>query len=72
MVFFTWPRSSAYHCVLQKKNKVLSSRHPSPLSALTKPNPFIGNNHFKLTNEWLREKYGPEGEVDWTALNPKK
>ena len=56
----------------QNTNKVLTSRHPSPLSATTKPNPFIGNNHFKLANEWLREKYGPEGEVDWTVLIPKR
>jgi len=56
----------------KKTNKVLASRHPSPLSARTQPNSFIGNNHFKLANEWLQERYGPEGEVDWTVLNPKE
>src|SRR5260370_33564974 len=70
-LFFACSRSSAYHYGLQRRNRVLTSRHPSPLSALTQPNPFIGNNHFKLANQWLWGKYGPEGEVDWTVLIPK-
>ena len=32
---------------------ILASNHPSPLSALRPPKPFIGCNHFKLANEWL-------------------
>ncbi|CAG7846478.1 Uracil-DNA glycosylase {ECO:0000255/HAMAP-Rule:MF_00148} Short=UDG {ECO:0000255/HAMAP-Rule:MF_00148}; {ECO:0000255/HAMAP-Rule:MF_00148} [Serendipita indica DSM 11827] len=52
----------------QKKNKILKSVHPSPLSA---NKGFLGCNHFKLANEWLEEKYGEEAKVDWTAINPK-
>ncbi|KAG8827256.1 uracil DNA glycosylase [Serendipita sp. 399] len=52
----------------RKKNKVLTSVHPSPLSA---NRGFLGCNHFWLANEWLVEKYGEEAKVDWTAINPK-
>jgi len=74
VVFMAWGAHAqkAINGFDKKKNKILKSRHPSPFSALTQPDPFIGNNHFKLANEWLREEYGPEGEVDWTVLNPKK
>ena len=37
---------------------VLCANHPSPLSAMRPPLPFLGCNHFKLTNEFLREKGG--------------
>jgi uracil-DNA glycosylase len=30
---------------------------------------FLGNGHFKLANEWLEEKYGPAGKVDWCKLD---
>ncbi|KAG8802770.1 uracil DNA glycosylase [Serendipita sp. 398] len=52
----------------RKKNKILSSVHPSPLSA---SKGFFGCNHFRLANEWLVEKYGEDAKVDWTAINPK-
>lgn len=42
------------------KHLVLTSAHPSPLSA---SRGFFGNNHFKLTNEYLKE-HG-RGEIDW-------
>ena len=32
---------------------ILSSNHPSPLSALRGKTPFIGNCHFSLAQEWL-------------------
>jgi uracil-DNA glycosylase len=41
---------------------VLKSAHPSPLSA---HRGFLDNGHFKKTNEWLKERYGDEGEIDW-------
>ena len=34
---------------------ILTSNHPSPLSALRPPVPFIGCGHFQTANEWLRE-----------------
>lgn len=32
----------------------LRSNHPSPLAATKAPIPFIGNGHFKTTNDWLQ------------------
>lgn len=40
-------------------NLILASAHPSPFS-VTK---FLGNNHFKLANEYLRKHGKPE--IDW-------
>lgn len=34
---------------------VLSANHPSPLSALRPPQPFIGCSHFSLTSQWLAQ-----------------
>src|SRR5690606_17716672 len=42
---------------------VLKANHPSPLSALRPPRPFIGCGHFGKANEWLREQ--GESGVDW-------
>ena len=42
---------------------VLASNHPSPLSALRAPAPFIGNGHFGLANRFLRAAGRPE--VAW-------
>ena len=45
----------------REKHLVLESGHPSPLSA--NRGMWFGNNHFKLTNEYLREK-GKE-KIEW-------
>jgi uracil-DNA glycosylase len=42
------------------------SQHPSPLSA---HRGFLGNGHFKKANEWLEEKYGETGPVEWWKLD---
>lgn len=42
---------------------VLRSNHPSPLSALRGPEPFIGNGHFGQANRWLNS-HGKAG-IDW-------
>lgn len=34
---------------------ILKANHPSPLSALRPPIPFIGCGHFRLANDWLCE-----------------
>jgi uracil-DNA glycosylase len=47
---------------------VLKSGHPSPLSARL----FFGNDHFKKSNEWLRERYGKDGGVDWKSFGAQK
>lgn len=44
----------------RSRHLVLSSAHPSPLSAY---NGFFGNHHFSLTNEWL-VKHG-ETPIEW-------
>jgi uracil-DNA glycosylase len=49
----------------KKKHLILSSPHPSPLSA---HRGFLGNGHFKKANDWLEARYGPEGKVDWCHL----
>ncbi|KAJ6487638.1 uracil-DNA glycosylase-like protein [Mycena sanguinolenta] len=47
------------------KHLILKSAHPSPRSA---DNGFFGNGHFKKANEWLEQRYGPDGGVDWSNL----
>ena len=42
---------------------VLVANHPSPLSALRRPAPFIGCGHFALANDFLAA--GGRGRVDW-------
>ncbi|GAA5958584.1 hypothetical protein JCM3765_006681 [Sporobolomyces pararoseus] len=49
----------------KKKHLILTSPHPSPLSARRG---FFGNGHFKKANEWLEKKYGPEAKIDWTKI----
>ena len=44
----------------RSRHLVLSSAHPSPLSAY---NGFFGNHHFSLTNKWLAE-HG-ESPIEW-------
>ncbi len=42
---------------------ILEANHPSPLSALRPPSPFLGCGHFRLANEFLAEK--GEKKIDW-------
>jgi len=42
---------------------VLKANHPSPLSALRPPRPFIGCGHFRAANDWLQNQ--GESGVDW-------
>ncbi|WWC92190.1 uracil-DNA glycosylase [Kwoniella dendrophila CBS 6074] len=71
VVFMAWGAHAAKMCagVDQRKHLILKSAHPSPLSA---SRGFLGNNHFKKANEWLKVKYGPEGGIDWKALGAGK
>ena len=54
-VFLLWGKNaqSKIGLIDQAKHLVLQANHPSPLSALRAPVPFIGCNHFVLTNQWL-------------------
>lgn len=69
VVFLAWgtPAGKRVTKVDRKRHLVLSSVHPSPLSAARG---FFDCGHFKKTNEWLRGRYGVEGEIDWD-LNAK-
>ncbi|WVR08620.1 uracil-DNA glycosylase [Kwoniella sp. DSM 27419] len=67
VVFMAWGAHAAKMCagVDQKKHLILKSAHPSPLSA---SRGFFGNNHFKKANDWLVQRYGPGGGIDWKAF----
>jgi uracil-DNA glycosylase len=62
LVFILWgayaQKKGAF--IDRHRHLVLSSAHPSPLSAY---NGFFGNHHFSLTNQYLREHGKPE--IDW-------
>ena len=49
----------------QTKHCVLKSVHPSPLSAARG---FFECKHFIKANEWLRTRYGIQGEIEWDCL----
>ncbi|KAK4687711.1 uracil-DNA glycosylase, partial [Tremellales sp. Uapishka_1] len=53
----------------EKKHLILRSAHPSPLSA---SRGFLGNGHFKKSNEWLEQRYGDKGGIDWKSLGGAK
>ncbi|KAI5797934.1 uracil-DNA glycosylase [Peziza echinospora] len=64
VVFMAWGTFAQTRCkgVDKKKHLVLQSVHPSPLSA---SRGFFDCGHFKKANEFLEQKYGPTGVVDW-------
>lgn len=49
--------------VSSREALVLKANHPSPLSALRAPQPFIGCGHFSLAKAWLAQRDWP---LDWT------
>ncbi|KAF4186307.1 hypothetical protein CNMCM8694_006459 [Aspergillus lentulus] len=70
VVFLAWgsPAGKRVAGINRQKHCVLQSVHPSPLSA---HRGFFNNGHFKKCNEWLAERYGPDGIIDWSLI-PKK
>jgi uracil-DNA glycosylase len=68
VVFMAWgtPAGKRVQKIDRVKHLVLQSVHPSPLSA---SRGFFDCNHFKKANDWLVQRYGPDGEIDW-ALGP--
>jgi uracil-DNA glycosylase len=44
---------------------ILQSNHPSPLSALRPPAPFIGNGHFSAANRFLADL--AQAPIDWAV-----
>lgn len=75
-VFLLWgAHAQARQGLLQNQQlagpvKVLTSNHPSPLSATRPPKPFIGCNHFQQANQWLVEQ-GETG-IDWNLETTPK
>jgi hypothetical protein len=69
IVFLAWgsPAHKRINSIGVDKSKhhILQSVHPSPLSA---SRGFFDCKHFLGANEWLRDKYGVEGEVEWDCL----
>lgn len=62
VVFLLWGAhaNSFSDLIDNKKHHILSSSHPSPFSARKS---FFGNNHFRKTNEILKENN--LNEIDW-------
>jgi len=69
IVFLAWgtPAQNRIDSIGIDKSKhcILRSVHPSPLAAARG---FFECRHFVKANEWLRERYGVEGEVEWDCL----
>ena len=69
VVFLAWgsPAQKRVDSIGLDKSKhcILRSVHPSPLSAARG---FFECQHFIKTNQWLRDRYGVEGEVEWDCL----
>ncbi|KAI7487801.1 uracil-DNA glycosylase [Hortaea werneckii] len=64
VVFLAWGNPAQKRCtrINGQKHLVLKSVHPSPLSA---SRGFFDCGHFKKANEWLKQRYGEEGMIDW-------
>lgn len=67
VVFLAWgspaqKRTQGLERIAPGRHTVLKSVHPSPLSAAKG---WFECGHFKKTNEWLKERYGEEGQIDW-------
>jgi len=69
VVFLAWgsPAGKRVVHINKQKHCVLQSVHPSPLSAR---NGFLTCGHFKKANQWLRERYGDDGVIDWNLVAP--
>ncbi len=55
-VFMLWgAHAQARRKLISGGHLILAANHPSPLSALRSPQPFMGCNHFQTANTWLLE-----------------
>lgn len=57
-VFMLWGAraQSKRVCIDEKRHLILVANHPSPLSAMRPPIPFIGCGHFSVAQRWLAEQ----------------
>ncbi|KAI9730096.1 MAG: uracil DNA glycosylase [Cirrosporium novae-zelandiae] len=71
VVFLAWGTPAGKRVVKVDKARhcVLQSVHPSPLSA---ERGFFTSHHFKKANDWLKERYGDNSEIDWSLDAPAK
>ena len=44
----------------ERRHKILLANHPSPLSAMRGPSPFIGCGHFSIARAWLKAHPGSQ------------
>lgn len=67
VVFLAWgtPAGKRVQKVDRNRHLVLQSVHPSPLSA---SRGFFDCHHFRKANDWLVQRYGEDGEVDWALV----
>lgn len=85
VVFLAWGSPAQKRCtaVNSTRHLVLKSVHPSPLSAArgwVSANFLLGASslmieqfdcgHFKKANEWLEQRYGKDGAIDWNLNVP--
>jgi uracil-DNA glycosylase len=64
VVFMLWgAHAQAKQALIAPRHKVLTANHPSPLSALRPPVPFIGCGHFSAANSFLQAQ--GRGLVHW-------
>lgn len=68
VVFMLWGAhaQSLRALVNEERHLVLTANHPSPLSALRPPIPFIGCGHFSRANQWLVSQ--GRKEIDWLGV----
>jgi uracil-DNA glycosylase len=66
-VFMLWGAHAQNKAALisqcQPAHLILTANHPSPLSAMRPPAPFIGCGHFVKANQWLQER--SMNPIDW-------
>lgn len=64
-VFLLWGAHAQAKAPLldAQRHLVLMANHPSPLSVLRSPMPFIGCGHFQAANAWLQKKN--QKTIDW-------
>lgn len=64
VVFMLWgAHAQAKQVLIAPRHQVLKANHPSPLSALRPPVPFIGCGHFSAANAFLQAQ--GRGRVHW-------
>jgi uracil-DNA glycosylase len=68
VVFMLWgahAHAKAPFIRCRERHLVLQSNHPSPLSALRPPAPFVGCGHFSVANQFVLRQAPGEGPIAW-------